>query len=253
MKSLRIKDWKKLYDGLTAQEFLQVSQGQEKKGVLDLRKRAQRDLDRQAKLLSDWEEKSQPKKKLEEEGLILIGGMDEAGRGPLAGPVVASVVVLNQPILGLKDSKKLSPKKREELFFKIKDQAQAYGIGWASEDEIDRSNILEATKLAMTRALDKLGLELDGLLLDGNPLDLHPKEEALVGGDNKSNEIAAASILAKVTRDKWMEEMDQHYPGYGFKSHKGYGTQQHIEALKEFGPSSIHRKTFLSFLDDNNM
>lgn len=250
MKDLRIRDWKQLYDDLSPLEFLEVSREENKKGVLDLRKKAQRCLEEKAGLEKAWATRNLPKEELLSRGLRIIGGMDEAGRGPLAGPVVAAVVVLNRPILGLKDSKKLSASLREELFKKIKKDSLAYGIGWASEGEIDSSDILSATKLAMSRALKKLGLELDGLLLDGNPLKIHKNELALVGGDDLSNEIAAASILAKVTRDRWMVEMEDHYPAYGFAQHKGYGTAQHMEALRKFGPCPIHRKSFLSFLDE---
>lgn len=251
MKDQTIREWKQLYDSLDPLEFLEVSKEEKKKGVEGLRKKALRLIKEKERLEEGWTTRSLPKEKLLARGFKIIGGMDEAGRGPLAGPVVAAVVVLDKPILGLRDSKKLSASFREELFKKIKKEAFAYGIGWASEDEIDKSDILSATKLAMTRALKKLGIELDGLLLDGTPLKIHKNEYALVGGDDLSNEIAAASILAKVTRDRWMIEMEDHYPGYGFAQHKGYGTAQHMEALREFGPCPIHRKSFLSFLDES--
>ena len=250
MKVLNMKEWKALYDELSPVEFLKQSQWETKKGVLALRQRAQNELQKEELLKEGWVKRNQPKRQLQAEGAFLIGGMDEAGRGPLAGPVVAAVVVLATPIFGLKDSKKLSEKRREELFHQIKEEALAYGIAWATHEEIDRHNVLSATKLAMKRALAKLDLTLDALLLDGNPLHLHPKEIALVGGDDRSNEIAAASILAKVTRDQWMEKMDEFYPVYGFTQHKGYGTQAHMDALKAYGPCPIHRKSFLSFLNE---
>lgn len=251
LKDLKIVEWKALFDDLPPEDFLEISKNESKKGVLQLRKRAYSILEKQALLLEAWHKRNQPKKKLQAKGALLIGGADEAGRGPLAGPVVAGVVVLAAPILGLRDSKKISEKKREELYHIIKKEALGYGVGWADQKEIDKLNILNATKLAMQRAIKKLGFSLDALLLDGTPMDLHPMEWALIGGDDLSNEIAAASILAKVTRDHWMMEMDKHFPVYGFAQHKGYGTAQHIEALREFGPCHLHRKSFLSFLNDN--
>lgn len=250
LKDLKISEWKAVYEDLSSEDFLEISRYEKKKGVLELRKKALARLEKNAQLLDDWHRRNQPKLKLLKSGASLVGGMDEVGRGPLAGPVVASVVVLGEPILGLRDSKKLSEKAREKLFYEIKEHSLAYGIGWASEDEIDKSDILSATKLAMRRALAKLGFELDGLLLDGPPLRIHPRELAIVGGDDLSNEIAAASILAKVTRDRWMVEMDEHFPGYGFARHKGYGTEEHRNALIEWGPCPLHRKSFLSFLNE---
>lgn len=250
MKDLKMEQWRALYNDLSPEDFLEISQNQSKRGVIDLRKRAQSQLEKQAFLFEQWHKRNEPKKKLMAQGARIVGGMDEVGRGPLAGPVVASVVVLGTPILGLRDSKKLSAEKREELFHKIKREALGYAIGWADQEEIDRMDILRATKLAMRRALDKLGFALDALLLDGTPLSLHKQEWALVGGDDLSNEIAAASILAKVTRDQWMIRMEEDFPGYGFARHKGYGTPEHMAALRKFGPCYLHRKSFLSFLND---
>lgn len=250
MKNLGMKQWTQLYHELSPQEFLDQSAFTTQKGVLQLRARAQKQLEKNAFLQEQWNQRNQPKRKLQAQGHFLIGGMDEAGRGPLAGPVVAAVVVLSKPILGLRDSKKLSERRREELFHCIKEDALAYGIGWASHQEIDELNVLEATKLAMKRALNKMDIQLDALLLDGNPLHLHSHEVALVGGDDLSNEIAAASILAKVTRDHWMMEMDSFYPAYGFSKHKGYGTREHMDALLTYGPCELHRKSFLSFLNE---
>lgn len=250
MNNLSMKEWRKLFEELSPTEFLKQSQWDTKKGVQQLRARAEAALRQQQFLTEEWARRNQPKRSLQSQGAILIGGMDEAGRGPLAGPVVAAIVVLATPILGLKDSKKLSEAHREELFHQIKEEAIGYGIAWATHEEIDEHNILAATKLAMKRAMDKLGFQVDALLLDGTPLHLHHHEVALVGGDDRSNEIAAASILAKVTRDQWMAKMDEFYPAYGFLQHKGYGTKQHMEALIEFGPCPIHRKSFLSFLNE---
>jgi len=181
-------------------------------------------------------------------GIKLICGVDEAGRGPLAGPVCAAAVILppNLEIPGLNDSKKLSDKKRRELFPIIKEQALAYGIGLADHKEIDEINILQATFLAMERALAQLEMKPDLALIDGNrQKDFGVPAVTVVQGDSLSASIAAASVLAKVTRDDIMLQMDDKYPQYGFGVHKGYGTKAHYEAISKFGPSSIHRMTFL--------
>ena len=181
-------------------------------------------------------------------GLRLICGVDEAGRGPLAGPVCAAAVILPEhlQIPGLNDSKKLTDKKRRELFPIIQEQAIAYGIGLASESEIDEINILQATFLAMRRALEQLTVRPEIALIDGNrETDFGIPVKTVVKGDSLSANIAAASVLAKVTRDNIMVEMARQYPEYGFEIHKGYGTKAHYEALRTYGPCSIHRKTFL--------
>ena len=181
-------------------------------------------------------------------GLRLICGVDEAGRGPLAGPVCAAAVILPEhlQIPGLTDSKKLTDKKRRELFPIIQEQALAYGIGLASEQEIDEINILQATFLAMRRALDQLSVRPEIALIDGNrETDFGLPMKTVVKGDSLSANIAAASVLAKVTRDNIMVELAQQYPEYGFEIHKGYGTKAHYEALRTYGPSPIHRRSFL--------
>lgn len=182
------------------------------------------------------------------EGFTLLCGVDEAGRGPLAGPVCAAAVILPDhcDIPGLTDSKKLTDKKRRELFPVIKEKAIAYGIGMASQEEIDQINILQATFLAMNRALVQLEIRPDLALVDGNRapgFDIPVK--TVVKGDSLSANIAAASILAKVTRDDLMVEMSELYPEYGFEVHKGYGTKAHYEAIRNYGASPIHRVTFL--------
>ena len=182
------------------------------------------------------------------EGYTVICGVDEAGRGPLAGPVCAAAVILpdHLELPGLNDSKKLSDKKRRELFPLIKEQAIAYGIGLADEKEIDEINILQATYLAMERAIAQLEGKADLALIDGNRAkDFGLPVKTVVKGDSLSASIAAASILAKVTRDDMMEAYAGEYPGYGFEIHKGYGTKAHYAALTEKGPSPIHRMTFL--------
>ena len=182
------------------------------------------------------------------EGYTVICGVDEAGRGPLAGPVCAAAVILprSHQIPGLNDSKKLTDKKRRELFPLIKEQAIAYGIGMASHEEIDEINILQATYLAMERAINQLEGKADLALIDGNRAkDFGMAVRTVVKGDSLSANIAAASVLAKVTRDDLMVEMAREFPGYGFEVHKGYGTKAHYEALREKGPCAIHRMTFL--------
>ena len=187
-----------------------------------------------------------------ENGYRYVCGIDEAGRGPLCGPVVAAACILpiDVDIPKLNDSKKLSPKVRLELFELIKEKAIAYSIGYGDVEEIDRINILEATLLAMRRAVDGLDIKPDYLLVDGNIFrDFSIQGESVIKGDAVSSSIAAASILAKVTRDLLCDELDALYPQYGIKNHKGYGTKVHIEALKKYGPAPIHRKQFIRFLD----
>ena len=181
-------------------------------------------------------------------GIKILCGVDEAGRGPLAGPVCAAAVILpqNLEIKGLNDSKKLSEKQREELFSVICDRALSYGIAFAEVEEIERLNILEATFVAMNRAIKKLSVVPELALIDGNRTKgIEVSARAIVKGDGKCADIAAASILAKVTRDRYMLEMAKQYPQYHFEKHKGYGTKLHYEALREFGPSPIHRMSFL--------
>ena len=182
------------------------------------------------------------------EGYKMICGVDEAGRGPLAGPVCAAAVILPKglELPGLNDSKKLTDKKRRELFPLIKEQAIAYGIGLASHEEIDEINILQATYLAMERAIAQLEGKADFALIDGNRAkDFGLPVRTVVKGDSLSASIAAASILAKVTRDDIMLELAETYPEYGFEIHKGYGTKAHYDALRLHGHSPIHRMTFL--------
>lgn len=183
-----------------------------------------------------------------DKGIQVICGVDEAGRGPLAGPVCAAAVILpaNVEIPGLNDSKKLSDKRRRELFPVIKEMALAYGIAFADHKEIDEINILQATYLAMERAITQLNIKPELALIDGNRAkDFGIPVETVVHGDSLSASIAAASILAKVTRDDYMLQMAQAYPGYDFEIHKGYGTKAHYAALTKLDPSPIHRLTFL--------
>jgi len=183
--------------------------------------------------------------------LGLVCGIDEAGRGPLAGPVVAAAVILpeNCHILYLNDSKKLSEKRREELYHIITSQAVAYGIGYCSPERIDEINILNATYEAMREAVSKLAVKPQVLLNDAVTIPgIDIKQVAIIKGDTKSASIAAASIIAKVTRDRLMIEYDQIFPGYNFKSNKGYGAVKHLEALRDLGPVPIHRRSFIGGL-----
>lgn len=181
-------------------------------------------------------------------GVTYIAGIDEAGRGPLAGPVVAAAVILPQDVYieNLKDSKKLTPKQRDKLYDEIKEKAISYGIGIVDEKQIDKINILNATKLAMEEAVRNLSLVPDILFIDAVHLDrLNIEQKVIIKGDNLSISIAAASILAKVTRDRMIEELDSVYPQYGFAKHKGYGTKEHINAIKKYGICPIHRISFV--------
>ncbi len=181
-------------------------------------------------------------------GLAPLCGVDEAGRGPLAGPVCAAAVILPRGtvIEGLNDSKKLSEKRREALYDEIVGKAIAFGVAFASVEEIEEKNILEATFLAMNRAIEKLSVVPALALIDGNRnKGIALPSRCVIGGDGKCADIAAASILAKVTRDRYMLEMAEKYPQYGFDRHKGYGTAAHYAAIREYGPSPIHRMSFL--------
>ena len=183
-----------------------------------------------------------------EKGIKVICGVDEAGRGPLAGPVCAAAVILPEglEIEGLNDSKKLTDKKRRELFPVICEKAIAYGIAMVDEKTIDEINILQATYKAMAQAIASLSVKPDLALVDGNrAADFGVPVQTVVKGDSRSANIAAASVLAKVTRDEFMEKMAEEYPQYGFEIHKGYGTKRHYEALREFGAGPIHRVSFL--------
>lgn len=188
-------------------------------------------------------------------GYTAVCGCDEAGRGPLCGPVVAAAVILPRDVVieGLNDSKKLTEKKREQLFEVIKNTAIAYAIAEASPAEIDEINILNASMLAMRRAVEQLKVAADFALIDGNcSRGFQIPTETVVKGDSKSCSIAAASILAKVTRDRGCIELDREYPVYGIAKHKGYPTKEHMDAVRKYGPSPIHRRSFLKFLNDEN-
>lgn len=187
-------------------------------------------------------------RKLRENKITLIGGVDEVGRGPLVGPVVAACVILpeegNISLDGLTDSKKLSEKKRDELFIKIKEEALAIGIGIIDEKKIDEVNIYEATKLAMKEAINNCPIKPEHILIDAMPLDIDIPTTSIIKGDIKSITISAASVIAKVTRDKMLYELDKQYPMYDFKDNKGYPTKKHLEAIKKYGIIKEHRRSY---------
>lgn len=198
--------------------------------------------------MKDLETLFSMERQLHGEGVELICGVDEAGRGPLAGPVCAAAVILPEgcALPGLDDSKKLTARKREILFDEIRRQAAAYSVAFATVEEIETTNILAAAMLAMNRAIEGLSPAPELALVDGNTVrDITVPARAVVGGDGKCACIAAASVLAKVTRDRLMTELDEKYPQYGFAGHKGYGTRAHYEAIEKYGPCEIHRMSFL--------
>ncbi len=190
---------------------------------------------------------------LHKQGYTYVCGVDEAGRGPLCGPVFAAACIISEGLFieGLNDSKKLTEKKREKLFDIIKKEAIAYSIASASVEEINELNILEADLLAMRRAIDGLSQKADFAIIDGNiARDFQIPAKAIIKGDAISMSIAAASVLAKVARDRACIELDREYPEYEIAKHKGYGTKAHMDALRKYGPSPIHRKKFIRFLDE---
>ncbi|MGL6107426.1 ribonuclease HII [Romboutsia sp.] len=251
MKEKSVKEIKEIIDALDTSKYLEyidILRSDERKSVQNLALKMAKKLDairredERLEAINTYENEGYNK------GYLYIGGIDEAGRGPLAGPVVASIVVFkaNTKIEGVNDSKKLSEAKREELFDIIKDQALDYGIGIVNNEEIDEFNILNATYMAMKKAINCLEKTPDYLLIDATTIPgVEVAQNPIIKGDSKSISIAAASILAKVTRDNIMYHYEDMYPGYGFKSHKGYGTKEHYEAIEKQGICPIHRKSFL--------
>ncbi len=230
------------------EKIIQKLAADSRKGVRKLAKKYRRIKNKKAMKLKKWQLMNKTQLTLHNKGFKLIAGFDEAGRGPLAGPVVAAAVILDPrvKIIGLDDSKKLSPEKRNKLHKKIKKKAIATGIGIIDNKLIDKINIYNATFKAMEKAYKKLDLNPEFLLVDGNQTipSLNVKQKAITDGDGKVNCIAAASILAKVTRDKIIDDYHSVYPEYGFIRNKGYGTREHISALEKYGPTSIHRFSF---------
>ncbi|SJZ63668.1 ribonuclease HII [Selenihalanaerobacter shriftii] len=230
-----------------SEELIMELESDSRKGVQKLAKQYRRKKQRASEERIRFHKMQEIENSCYAKGYKLIGGIDEAGRGPLAGPVAASVVILPKKIYipGLNDSKQLSESKREELFDIIKEEAIDYGVGIIDSNRIDEINILNANYEAMKQAIAKLEKTPDYLLVDGEEIpNLDIDQKKIIDGDARSISIAAASILAKVTRDRMLVEYDQEYPEYGFAGHKGYGTAEHIAALNEHGPCKIHRYTF---------
>ncbi len=227
-------------------EFLQNLMLDKRKGVQTLFKKWQREQEKQQLHYEKYINMTAYEQKYAEQGYQYIAGIDEVGRGPLAGPVVAAAVILPSSFYlpGIDDSKKLTEAKRELYFEKIKEKAVAIGIGIIDNEEIDRVNIYHATKKAMLAAIEGLAPKPDFLLIDAVKLDTPYSSESLIKGDSLSVSIAAASIIAKVTRDRLLKEYDELYPGYGFANNAGYGTKEHLDGLQKYGITSIHRKTF---------
>lgn len=229
-------------------DIIEGLNGDSRKGVNKLAVKINKRKANKQKKINKWHLQNDYLYNLKKEGYQLVAGVDEAGRGPLAGPVVSSAVILNSkdPILGLTDSKKLSLKERERLFDLILEKAVAVGLGIVSNTIIDRLNIHQATFLAMRRAVTDLEKQPEYLLIDGGYTipDLNINQKAIVKGDLKVNSISAASIIAKVTRDRIMDELHNSYPQYNFLSNKGYGTREHIEMIKDCGPCPYHRFSY---------
>ncbi len=221
-------------------------QGDQRKGVQRALKRWQKKWEKQAQLEVDFQIRNKYEQQLYDENITLIGGVDEVGRGPLAGPVVAACVILDpsQPILGLNDSKQLSATRRKQLVDTINERALAVTIGQATPEEIDRLNIYQATKLAMERAVAELNHTGEYLLIDAMTIAVDIPQQSIIKGDTHSNSIAAASIIAKEYRDQLMIELSQQYPAYDFDSNMGYGTSAHLAALRNVGICPIHRRSF---------
>lgn len=251
MKEKSVKEINSIIENISTDEYLKyidILKDDERKSVKNIAVKLAKKLDKMRAENERLERINIFENEGYEKGFTYIGGIDEAGRGPLAGPVVAAVVVFKAgtKIEGINDSKKLSEAKRDELFEIIKEEALDYGIGIVQKDEIDEYNILNATYMAMKKAVNCLKQKPDYLLVDAAHIpDVDIEQKSIIKGDSKSISIAAASILAKVTRDSIMYEYDKMYPEYGFASHKGYGTDQHYKAIREHGITSIHRRSFL--------
>lgn len=232
-------------------ERIKLWQADERNGVQQALAQWDRKIQRHEKAVALLEEMQQFENQARTQGHRLIVGIDEVGRGPLAGPVVAAAVILPEKfqLLGVNDSKKLSAKKREELYDEIQNQAISIGIGVVDHNKIDEINIYQASKLAMGIALEDLCFIPDYLLIDAMKLDVNIPQESLIKGDARSVSIAAASIVAKVIRDRLMEDYAKMYPGYGFENNAGYGTKEHLIGLETQGICTIHRKTFAPIKD----
>lgn len=247
-KKQTVKEIKEKLEEINDREdaFIKSCLKDERKGVQKAIQQWERKQLAEKKLLDRFERMNAYETEAKNLGYQFVAGIDEVGRGPLAGPVLSAAVILdkNKPIIGLDDSKKLSEKKRERLFEEIQKKAIAIGIGMVDSQGIDKHNILEATKIAMQEAVNNLEKEADYLLVDAVHLNNGLPAKVMNQGDSKSNSIAAASIIAKVSRDDMMKEYAKTYPNYAFENNAGYGTKEHLEGLKKFGPSPIHRHSF---------
>ncbi|MGM0522568.1 MAG: ribonuclease HII [Bacillota bacterium] len=241
-----IRSIKQLLSEVVDRDTLRILEQDERKGVQDLLTRYYKNEQKQAQLEKDYQLKFKYEQVARKESYQWIAGVDEVGRGPLAGPVVAAAVILPETcdLIGLTDSKQLSESKREYFYQAIQREALAIGIGIVSPEVIDAINILEASKQAMLEAIQSLEVTPDYLLLDAIELNIAIPQQSLIKGDMKSISIAAASVIAKVTRDRLMSRYDKQYPGYDFFSNQGYGTKKHLEGLKKHGVTPIHRRSF---------
>jgi ribonuclease HII len=229
-----------------SEEFFAEIKGDKRKGVQTLYSKWLKNKEEAKKLKDKFDQMSIYENELRRQNINMIAGVDEVGRGPLAGPVVTAAVILGEDFFlpGLNDSKALSEKKREQYYEYILEHALSVGIGSASAIEIDEVNIYQATKLAMTRAIKQLGISPEYLLIDAMELPLSIPQKSIIKGDANSISIAASSIIAKVTRDRYMKELGEKYPQYGFESHMGYGTSQHLQSIEKYGVIGEHRRSF---------
>lgn len=251
MERIKIEELKELLKNTDFDGFLGIKEkfmDDPRKNIQGLLAREQKRYDNAAKMLLEYNNRKVYENKLLMENISYIAGVDEVGRGPLAGPVYTAAVILDpaKHILGIKDSKKLSEKQREILAEEIKQNCLCYSIGIASEEEIDRYNILVATKLAMKRAIEGLKINPEHILIDALRIEaVKIPQTSIIKGDDLSISIGAASIVAKVERDNFMNLAAGSYPEYSFEKNKGYGTSEHVEALKKYGPCKIHRRSFI--------
>lgn len=242
--NMSIKEIEKLVMQSPSEELLERLKHDNRKGVQRLIQKVMKRQEQQQQLHEMYIQMSTYERKLKEAGIQLIAGVDEVGRGCLAGPVVAAAVILpDEPILGVYDSKKMSATKREQLCEQIEEKGQV-GIGIVTPQEIDQMNIYEATKLAMQKAIAACSSKIEHILIDAMNLPISIPQTSLVRGDQKSISIAAASIVAKVKRDEMMKQLAKQYPAYGFDRHVGYGTKEHLIALKKYGATPVHRYSF---------
>ncbi|MBS2760787.1 ribonuclease HII [Bacillus licheniformis] len=248
MKTLTVKEIKEHLQSVSDEKdpFIEQCKNDERKSVQALVDAWLKKNERLSAMREEWQAMTSFERSLRARGYQYIAGIDEAGRGPLAGPVVAAAVILKEDceILGLTDSKKLSKQKREDYYSYIMEEAAAVGVGIADAHEIDELNIYEASKAAMLKAVQALDVAPDYLLIDAMSLAVDTEQSSIIKGDAKSASIAAGACIAKVTRDRLMDEYAEKYPLYGFEKHKGYGTKEHLNALAKYGSSPIHRRSF---------